>query len=76
MVDPGWYLIQNSVREVLVIEVPVVWMGQTSKTADTIILPTVAANNQPMPQTIGGANNRKFVLIEVGLGLVSGQVCA
>ena len=76
MVDPGWYLIQNSVREVLVIEVPVVWMGQTSKTADTIILPTVAANNQPMPQTIGDANNRKFVLIEVGLGLVSGQVCA
>ena len=50
-------------------------MNQTSKTADTLILPDVASNNQPMPHPTGGTDNCKFYINYVGLGLVSGQVC-
>ena len=76
MVDPGWYLSQNLGIEGLVIEVLMVWLGQTSKTADTLILPSVSAHNQPMPQPTGGANNWNFIIIELRLGLIIGQVCS
>ena len=58
---------QNSGREGLVSEMPVVCLDQTSKTADTIVIPAVATNNQPV-----GANNQKLSLNKVFHSLVSG----
>ena len=51
-------------------------LGQTSKTADTLIIPNVAANNQPETNQEVGASNRKSLLNDVGIGLVTGQVWA
>ena len=76
MMGLGWDAIQKLGSKGLVIDVPVVQLGQTSKTADTVILPAVAANNQPVPRPTGGADSRKLSLNEVVLGLVSGNVCA
>ena len=75
MVGPGWDASQNSGSEGLMSEVPVVRLGQTSKTAGALIIPTVATNNQPVTQPTGGANNCKFALNYVVIGLVSGHVC-
>ena len=58
---------QNSGREGLVSEMPVVCLDQTSKTADTIVIPDVVTNNQP-----AGANNQKLSLNKMVHGLVSG----
>ena len=53
---------------------PVVCLGQTFKTSDAIILPDVAANNQPVPQPIECAYNCKFSINKVEISLVSVQV--
>ena len=71
-----WSAIQNSGSEGLTSEELVVCLGQTSKTADTLIIPAVATNNQHVPHLKGGANNRKLVINEVGPILVSVQVHA
>ena len=65
---------QNSGITGLTSEVPVLWMGQTLKTSDTIILPDVADNNQPVPQPIECAYNCKFSINKVEISLVSVQV--
>ena len=39
-----------------------------------LILTTVSADNQPVPSPIGGADNRKFSINGVDLGLKSDQV--
>ena len=38
-------------------EVLVVWLGQTSKSVDMLIIPDVASNDQPMTKIIRGSNN-------------------
>ena len=43
-------------------------LGQNSKTIETLILPAVVANNQPVPWPIGGSNNQKFSLNNIGIG--------
>ena len=73
MMGIGWAASQNSGREGLASEVLVVRLGQTSKPVDMLILPSVATNNQLGPQPTEGADNRKFSLIRVGLGLESDQ---
>ena len=75
MMGLGWDPIQKSGIEVLESEVPVVWIGKTWEIVDTLIIPYVDVSNQPLLQSIRGANNIKFSLNEVGFGLVSGQVC-
>ena len=72
----GWYASQNTLIERLAREVPVVWMGQTSKTSDTLIIPDMYCNNQPVPQPKRVTNNKNFSINKVVLVLVSGQVCA
>ena len=57
-------------------KVPVNRLGQISKNSDTLIIPVVNSNNQPLPHSTGGANICKFYQNEVVIGLVSGQVCA
>ena len=42
------------------IEVLVFFMGKTSKTSDTIIIPVFAANNEPIHDPEWGGNNSKF----------------
>ena len=64
-----WDVIQNSGSEGLTSEVPVVKLGQTSKTPDVLIIPTISDNNQPMSRLTGVTENQKFALNEVGLGL-------
>ena len=54
---------------------PFFCLGQNSKTSDTKVLPTVGANNQPVPQPIGGDDNWKLYINGMGIGLVYGNVC-
>ena len=60
----------------MVSEVPVVWQVQNSKPVDTLILPAVATNNQPVPHPTGETNNHKFSLNDVSYVLEIYQVCA
>ena len=46
------------------------------KSVDTLILPAVVANNQPVPHPTENTDNRKVALNVLGLGLVSGQIFA
>ena len=50
-------------------------MVQTSKNADMLVLPTIAAKNQLVPHPIEGTNNRKLDINQLGLELISGKVC-
>ena len=36
------------------------WIGQTFKTIDTLIIPTIVTNNQPVTDHMGGSNNQKL----------------
>ena len=54
----GWDQIQNLGSKGLASEVMVVWMGQTSRNFDTIILPAFSTSNQPVSQTRVFGNNR------------------
>ena len=67
MMGLGWSVSQNLESEGMASEVPVVCLGQTSKTDSIIIIPSINSNNQPVPQPTGGAHNRKFFINEVGL---------
>ena len=49
-------------------EVLVVWLGQTSKSVDMLIIPDVASNDQPMTKIIRGSNNWKLSLNSMGIG--------
>ena len=76
MMNLGWSAMQNYGSKGPENKVPMVWMGQTSKNYDTLILTTVAANNKPVTQLKGSYGNRKFSLNDAGLGLVIGHVCS
>ena len=65
----GWAKSKNSEIKELASELPMVWLGRISKPSDSIILPTVAADNQPVPYSMGGANNRKFSGDGLDIGL-------
>ena len=47
----GWATNKNSGNEVLASEVLVVQLDQISEPVGKLIIPDVAANNQPVPQT-------------------------
>ena len=68
MMSLGWVTSQNLGSKGLESKVPVVWLGQTWKPADTPILPAFATINQPVPQLTGGAYDQKFDLKNVQLG--------
>ena len=70
--DFRWVSSQKSRSKGPSSEVLVVHLFQTSKTSDTLILLNISDNCQPVTQPMGGANNNKFSLIEVGIGLISG----
>ena len=67
-------ILKTSVSEGLVIEVVVVWLVQTPKPVDMIILPTIATKNQHVSDPTVGANNKKFSVVRVYLGLERGKV--
>ena len=54
---------------------PVVCLIRDSKTINTIILPGFYANNQLVPETIGGENNKKLSSNGVEFVLECDQVC-
>ena len=54
----------------------VVWLVKTSKTSDTIILTAFSTNNQFVPHLEGGDDNKTFALNLMGIGWLSGEVCA
>ena len=76
MMGIGWDEIKKLGIERMTCEVMVVNMGQTSKFYDTLIIPAVSNNNIHLPQTKGGAKKKKLSINEVGIILVSDQVCA
>ena len=49
--------------------------GSNFKNSETLIPPDVSTNNKRLPQPTRGADNLEFPLNEVGIGLVSVQVC-
>ena len=55
---------------------PVVWLVQTSKTSNTLILPTVTVNNKTLPQKTVDTYNWKFTLNKLVILLLNGQVCS
>ena len=75
MVGLGLYAIQN--WEVKEWQVKCWWFSwaKLQKTTETLFLLAVYSNNQPVSHLIGGTNNWKFYLNEVGISLVSGKVC-
>ena len=51
-----------------------VWFVQTSKLSSMLIIPSFAANYQPMTHTKGCTNNWKLYFNKLGLNLVSDKV--
>ena len=72
----GWDTIQKYESEELTSELLVVQIVQTSKTAETLIIPSVSPTNQPVLQPTGCANNRKLAINKAGIVLVIVQVCS
>ena len=62
--------------EALVIGILVVCMGQTSKPVDMIIIPSIATNNQHVPDPMGSVNKLNLSCDVVELGLEIDQVCS
>ena len=62
--------------EALVIGILVICMGQTSKPVDMIIIPSIATNNQNVPDPMGSVNKFKFSGDVIELGLESDPVCS
>ena len=54
----------------------VVWLSQTSKPFDILILAAADSNNQPVPRPIGVADNWIIYLSVVGFDLEIYQRCA
>ena len=66
---------EKMVIEGLASEVLVVQLGKTSKPVDTLMIPALAANNQPVIQTKVGSDNKKLSLNKVRLVLEIYHVC-
>ena len=62
--------------EVQLIGLLVVCMGQTSKPVDMIIIPSIATNNQHVPDPMGSVNKLNLSCDVVELGLEIDQVCS
>ena len=69
MMALSWSMNQNLGIEGLVSEVLVVWMGQTSKHIEIIILPGVTYNDKPVTKSMVGINNQNLSLNDIGIGL-------
>ena len=76
MMDFGWASIKKLVRKELASEVMVVCMYQTSKSAETIIIPAVVDNNQPMIKIKIDAYKWNCSINTERIGFVSTHVCA
>ena len=60
MIGLGWVKIKNSGIQVLVIEIPVFWLGWTSKPVETTILPIIETNNQTVTDPITVTDDNKI----------------
>ena len=72
----GWIMSQNQGSKVLVSEVFIICMDQTSKPVDKLIIPSISTNNQLITDTIGGTNNCKISVNGARIGLERDQACA
>ena len=75
MMSLGWDTIKKLGMKRMASELTVIWMGQTSKPVDMIILPSVAVDDQPVPDTRIVVNNQNQYVDGVELGLELDLMC-